>query len=76
MNEQAADLVFAYRQAFDDLSLALKRAPTEQINLLAAVDALYAAMDHAGESLTNQQTLDGQIMIRHAESILTRYFGM
>ena len=75
MNQQD-DLVFAYRQAFDDLSLALKRAPTEQINLLASVDALYAAMDDANTVLSEQQVLDGQIMIRHAESILTRYFGM
>jgi hypothetical protein len=73
---QQNDLVFAYRQAFDDLSLALKRAPTEQINLLASVDSHYAAMDDANAVLSEQQVLDGQIMIRHAESILTRYFGM
>jgi hypothetical protein len=65
-----------FQHAYAVLVDALKTAPEAQIELLGAVDALYAAMDEAAGVLEDQQVLDAQIMLRHAESLLTRYFGM
>ena len=65
-----------FQQAYSALTQTLKTAPETQLELLAAVDSLYAAMDEALEGLDDQAVLDAQIMLRHAESLLTRYFGM
>ena len=65
-----------FHEAYRTLTEALKSAPDAQLDLLAAVDTLYAAMDEALDGLEDQAVLDAQIMLRHAESLLTRYFGM
>lgn len=65
-----------FREAYSALEQVLKTAPETQLELLAAVDTLYAAMDDAFDALEDQAVLDAQIMLRHAESLLTRYFGM
>lgn len=65
-----------FQEAYRTLEAALKVGHHEQLDLVAAVDTLYAAMDEAIEGLEDQQVLDAQIMLRHAESLLTRYFGM
>ncbi len=69
-------VVTDFKDAYTALEAALKTAPETQLELLGAVDALYAAMDDALDSLEDQAVLDAQIMLRHAESLLTRYFGM
>ena len=66
----------AYRQAFSQLTAAIEQAPTEQLALLAAVDELYAVINDGADVLDDAAMLDAQIMLRHAESVLTRYFGM
>lgn len=65
-----------FSAAHHALTEALKDSPRAQLEFLAAVDALYAAMDEANEILEDAQILEAQMLLRHAESVLTRYFGM
>ena len=65
-----------FHQALESLKLALETAPRAQIGLLEAVDRLYAALEASHDALGDPQLLDAQVTLRHAESILTRYFGM
>ncbi|MEB3285618.1 MAG: hypothetical protein VKN33_10060 [Candidatus Sericytochromatia bacterium] len=58
------------------LKTALEGAPRGQIELLEAVDRLYENLEQAGEALPDAALLEAQVTLRHAESILTRYFGM
>jgi hypothetical protein len=70
------DTAVGVSEALEALKGALEVAPTHQIELLQAVDALWAAVDAAGEALDGPTALEAQVMLRHAESVLTRYFGM
>ncbi|MEB3328303.1 MAG: hypothetical protein VKQ33_03610 [Candidatus Sericytochromatia bacterium] len=63
-------------EALSSLKEALEVAPSQQIALLQAVDVLWAAVEDAGEALSSEQALEAQLLLRHAESLLTRYFGM
>jgi hypothetical protein len=63
-------------EALEALKAAMEVAPTHQIELLQAVDTLWAALDTAGEAANDDTALEAQLLLRHAESVLTRYFGM
>jgi hypothetical protein len=66
----------AVEEALSGLKNALEVAPTHQIELLQAVDVLWNAVEEAGGDLESDRVLEAQILLRHAESVLTRYFGM
>ncbi|MEB3195858.1 MAG: hypothetical protein VKP62_01515 [Candidatus Sericytochromatia bacterium] len=66
----------ALQEAVAALKSAIASAPRAQIPLMEAVDAVYDQLDTWGEHLSDDQVLEAQLMIGHAESILTRYFGM
>lgn len=75
MNGEHPD-VERFKAAHAALTEIMKDGYERHIELLAAVDQLYAAMDDALGELDDEAVLDAQIMLRHAESQLTRYFGM
>lgn len=58
------------------LKEALREAPREQLALLAATDALFDALEEAGEGLDDARYLDARMLLSQAEAVLTRYFGM
>lgn len=73
---QREEGVIDFHQSLAVLKGALENAPRAQIELLAAVDALYEAIETAGDALSDSDVLEAQLLLNHAESILTRYFGM
>jgi len=70
------EVVEEFHRALENLKMALECAPRAQIGLLEAVDRLYAALETTPDALGDAELLDAQVTLRHAESILTRYFGM
>lgn len=62
----------AERAALDE---AIANAPFAQQALLHAVDSAYAFLDAEAEALSSEEVLDLEVRLRHAETILGRYFG-
>jgi hypothetical protein len=57
------------------LDAAIANAPFAQQALLHAVDATYAFLDASCEALSSEEVLDLEVRLRHAETMLGRYFG-
>ncbi|HEY9721764.1 MAG TPA: hypothetical protein V6D47_07100 [Oscillatoriaceae cyanobacterium] len=70
MSEESLDAAVARLQE------AIKNAPHEQQALLAATDALFEVLEEAGERVDDAHYLEARMLLSHAESLLTRYFGM
>jgi hypothetical protein len=61
---------------YQTLLEALQKAPYEQLELLAVVDATFAFLDEHGETLSDDDWLSAKVLLGQAETILGRYFGM
>lgn len=61
---------------YQTLLEALQKAPYEQLELLAVVDATYAFLEESGEALSDEDWVSAKVLLGQAETILGRYFGM
>lgn len=72
---QDANLRSAFLAERSALDEAIANAPFAQQALLHAVDSAYAFLEEAGQDLGHEEVLDLEVRLRHAETILGRYFG-
>lgn len=64
-----------FEACYAALEAALKNAPEAQLELLAATDALYDALEGLPD-LPEPAYLRARMLLSQAEAVLTRYFGM
>jgi len=73
---EARGLGSGLAEAYQELQERVAAVPPEHLRVLAATDRLYACLQEEESTLTDAEYTQIKVLLAHAESLLTRYFGM